>query len=130
LLLFELADPMNAVSSGDAPPAWTESNILDVDDCNDDVDFLAAAVLSRADDDPCSGDDDDDGDASPPRMPHKCRDSRNEFCSECCRSGGIVVAPAATVNTDAAVRMTKVDEERIALEYIALQLCVVFCVCV
>jgi hypothetical protein len=41
-----------------------------------------------------------------------------------------VVAPAATVNTDAAVRMTKVDEERIALEYIALQLCVVFCVCV
>ncbi len=46
LLVFELVDPMNAVSSGDAPPAWTESNILDVDDCNDDVDFLAVAALS------------------------------------------------------------------------------------
>ncbi len=126
--LFELADPMNAISSGDAPPAWTESNILEVDGCNDDADFLEVvdlellvAAASSCGDDPRS-DDCAEEDDSPPRMPHKCRESRNEFCG-ICLSGGTLVA-AAAVNTDAADRMTK-EDERIALRSFAI-ICVLW----
>ena len=98
---------------------------MDVDDCNVDCDFLAVVDLSffaaeaAAASEPCSGDDDgEEEDASPPRMPHKFCESRNELC-RACLSRGVLIA-AAAVNTDAAEMINEV------LERIALQICVVF----